>query len=67
MINTPEFLNAIIKQYILAMQYEREIERLQGNVELLKLKLEQTQQQLDTSLPPLEPDQPDNMKGIIDR
>lgn len=49
------------------MQYEREIERLQGNVELLKLKLEQTQQQLDTSLPTLEPDQPDNMKGIIDR
>ncbi|XP_046668232.1 ras GTPase-activating protein raskol-like isoform X4 [Homalodisca vitripennis] len=52
-------------------QYEREIERLQSSVEVLRMKLEQTQhQQQDTSSPSAlepEPDQTDNMKGIIDR
>lgn len=57
------------------MQYEKEIERLQSSVDLLKLKLEQAEHQLDengvptstSSLPDPEDAEMDNMKNIIAR
>ena len=57
------------------VQYEKEIERLQSSVDLLKLKLEQAENQLDengvpnssSSLPDPEDAEMDNMKNIIAR
>ena len=57
------------------LQYEKEIERLQSSVDLLKLKLEQAEHQLDgsgganssASLPDQENMETDNMKNIIAR
>lgn len=70
------FLEAdILMLFLLSLQYEQEIERLQSSVDLLKLKLEQAEHQLDgsgdpnssTSLVDLEDTENDNMKNIIAR
>lgn len=42
--------------HLLPTQYEREIERLQSSVELLKLKLEQAEHQLSSGNNTPEPD-----------
>lgn len=51
--------------------YEREIERLQASVDLLKMKLEMVDHQADhlpaPAPPPTYREEPDNMKNIISR
>ncbi|VVC33813.1 Hypothetical protein CINCED_3A000489 [Cinara cedri] len=52
------------------INYQKEIERLQANVQILKLKLEQAEQHLDSGpedSPEIVDNEPDNMKNIIAR
>ncbi|XP_025413430.1 probable Ras GTPase-activating protein isoform X6 [Sipha flava] len=51
------------------INYQKEIERLQTNVQILKLKLEQAEQQLESEPESSEiiDNEPDNMKNIIAR
>ncbi|XP_060834528.1 ras GTPase-activating protein raskol-like isoform X2 [Rhopalosiphum padi] len=51
------------------ISYQKEIERLQTNVQILKLKLEQAEQQLESEpdSPEIIDNEPDNMKNIIAR
>lgn len=52
-----------------SLQYQKEIERLQTNVQILKLKLEQAEHQLECEpdSPEVIDNEPDNMKNIIAR
>lgn len=54
---------------IIVIQYQKEIERLQANVQILNLKLEQAEQQLESEpgSPEIIDNEPDNMKNIIAR
>lgn len=56
-------------EFVFYFQYEREIEQLRTNVELLKMKLEQAETGSNSHLPDNDSDHdsPDNMKNIIAR
>lgn len=72
-VSTYIFINLLVSLVSflsnMLLQYQKEIERLQASVQILKLKLGQAKQQLDSEpdSPEIIDNEPDNMKNIIAR